>query len=159
MLQITLAALHLFALAIGLPGVLTRGRALGVAARELPHGSDALRRAFDADSRWGIAAAIWIGTGLWRWLGDTEKSTEYYNRNHLFLAKMTFLAVILMLEIWPMVTLVRWRVALRRGDAAAIAAPRARGIAVISYVQALLVVTMVFLAAAMARGFGARPGG
>jgi putative membrane protein len=158
MLQITLAALHLFALALGLPGAVARGQALALAARELP-GTAALRRAFGADSRWGAAAVLWIGTGLWRYLGDAEKGAAYYNRNHFFLAKMGFLVVILLLEVWPAVTLTRWRSAVRRGAVAAIAPRLARRIAAISYVQALLVALMVIFAAGMARGFGARPGG
>jgi putative membrane protein len=107
-----------------------------------------------------MAAALWIGTGLWRWLAGIEKGLEYYNRNHLFLAKMGFLAIVLALEVWPMVTLIRWRIASKRGTAARELAPpaTARRIAAISFVQAVLVVAMVFLAAGMARGYGALPG-
>jgi putative membrane protein len=158
-LQIVLAALHLLALALGFTAVLTRGLTLREVARG--SGGEALRRAFHADSHWGLAGALWIGTGLWRWLAGIEKSAEYYNRNHLFLAKMGVLAIVLALEIWPMVTLVRWRIASRRAPAAEPIAPpaAARRIAALSFVQAVLVVVMVFLAAAMARGVGVLPGG
>ena len=153
MLRITLAVLHLLALGIGLWAVLARGRAL----RERLDVA-ALRRAFDADAHWGLAAALWIGTGLWRYLGETEKTTAYYNGNHLFLAKMGILVLILVLEVWPMVTLVRWRVALGRSEAsvAAVDPAAARRIAAISYVQGVLVVLMVIAASSMARGYGAR---
>jgi putative membrane protein len=160
MLQIVLAALHLLALPLGLAAVIARGLALGQVARRSPGGDGPLQRAFAADGRWGAAAAVWIGTGVWRYLADVEKSTAYYNRNHLFLAKMGFLAIVLVLEAWPMVTLVRWRAVARRSPADVVASPAAAGrIAAISWVQAALVVAMVFLAAGMARGFGARPGG
>ena len=153
MLRLTLAALHLLALGLGLGAVLGRGTAL----RE-PVSSGALRRAFRADTLWGIAAGLWIITGLWRLIGATEKATSYYWGNHAFQAKMGFLILILALEAWPMITLIRWRKALGRGaPAESVVSPRyARRIATVSHVEALLVVLMVFAAVAMARGYGAR---
>ena len=107
---------------------------------------------------WGIAAGLWIATGLWRWLGATEKATGYYLANHFFLGKMGFLALILILEVVPMITLIRWRRALGSGQPAEAVhqGAAAKRIAIISHVQALIVVLMVFFAAAMARGYGAR---
>jgi putative membrane protein len=159
-LQVALAAIHLLALAVGLPSVVARARALRRAARGASRG-DALAGAFSADTLWGLSAALWIGSGLWRYLAGTEKSTAYYNRNHFFLAKMALLAMILLLEIWPMVKLVGWRAEVRRGTPAeAVGTPEiARRIAAVSSVQAALVVLMVFFAAAMTRGLGAMPGG
>jgi putative membrane protein len=65
---------------------------------------------------------------------------------------MALLAIILALEIRPMIALIGWR---RR--AAAGGQPdtsKARLFARISFAQAGLLVLMVFLAAAMARGYG-----
>jgi putative membrane protein len=162
MLRLTLAWLHLVALGIGLWAVLARGEALKQAARELP-GTDALRRAFKADAHWGVAALLWLVTGLWRYLGSTEKSTDYYNSNHIFLTKMALFVVVLVLEIWPMMTLIRWRGALGRaggalpaGGVAVIGADEARKMARISYIQGAVVTVMIFTAVAMARGYGAR---
>ena len=153
MLRIALAALHLIALGVGLGAVLARGTAL----REAPS-AGSLRRAFRADTVWGIAAGLWIATGLWRLLAGTEKAPEYYYSNVNFHAKMGLLVLVLALEVWPMVTLIRWRRALARGESAGDveAAAPARRIAMISHVEALLVVLMVFAATAMARGYGAR---
>ncbi|MFL6649479.1 MAG: DUF2214 family protein [Sulfurifustis sp.] len=149
MLRVILAALHLLALGLGLGAVIYRGAAL----REVPD-ERSMGRAFRADTLWGIAAGLWIVTGLWRYLGQTEKAFTYYNHNYFFLAKMILLAVILLLEIWPMITLIRWRIAMKRGGSASVVIPgRARLIAGISHVQALLVVLMVFAASAMARGY------
>jgi putative membrane protein len=160
MLRLTLAWLHLIALGIGLWAVLARGQALRQAVRELP-GTDALRRAFAADAHWGIAALLWLATGLWRYLGSTEKATAYYNSNHVFLTKMGLFVTILALEIWPMITLIRWRAALGRAGSVQTgeAAPRldvaaARKMATISYIEGAIVVVMVFTAVAMARGYG-----
>lgn len=150
MLQITLAALHLVALGLGLGAVINRGTAL----REVPD-LRSVQRAFRADMIWGIAAILWIGTGLARYLGGIEKGVGYYNANYFFLAKMTLLGVILLLEIWPMVTLIRWRIAIGRGGSPGVVAVPGTGriIATISHVQALLIVLMVFAAAAIARGY------
>ena len=151
MLRVLLATAHLLALGIGLWAVMARGRAL----RELP-APGALRRALEADAQWGVAAILWIGTGLWRYLGETEKATSYYNHNHLFLTKMGLLLLILVLEIRPATTLTRWRLALARGGATEIEVDRgaARRLATNSYEQAGLVVLMVIAASAVTRGFG-----
>ena len=151
MLRLALAGLHLIALGLGLGAVLSRGAAL----REvLAPGS--LRRAFRADMIWGIAFGLWLVTGLWRLFGETEKTILYYMVNHVFFAKMGLLLLILALEIWPMITLIRWRGALRRGDApeTVVDVAAARRIAIISHIEATIVVVIVFAAVAMARGYG-----
>jgi putative membrane protein len=95
---------------------------------------------------------IWISTGLVRVIGGLEKGMDYYLRNHVFWGKMAFLVVILLLEIGPAVTLVRWRGQVARGMQPD-TAPAGR-FARISYVQAVLVLLMVLAATAMARGIG-----
>jgi putative membrane protein len=151
MLRITLAAFHLIALGLGLGAALRRGSTL----RE-PLTTDSLRRAFSADALWGIAGALWIITGVWRMAAGIEKPREYYEMNYVFIAKMVMLVLILVLEIMPMVVLIRWRRELRAGhDPGVFASPlQARRIATISHVQALRVVLMVFAAVTMARGYG-----
>jgi putative membrane protein len=65
---------------------------------------------------------------------------------------MALLIGILLLEIWPMITLIRWRVQVAKGslpDSSSAAA-----IARISYAQAALLIGMVLAATAMARGMG-----
>jgi putative membrane protein len=141
------AAFHLLALGIGLGAIWVRSRALAGepdAAR--------LRQAFAADTFWGVAAVLWIATGLVRAFGGLEKGTDYYLGNTAFLIKMALLGLILLLEIWPMVTLIRWRIALGRGQP--VDTRPARHFALISLLQAGLVIAMVFAANAMARGLG-----
>ena len=152
MLRVSLAAIHLLAFAMAISGVFTRGAAL-----RRPVSAETLRRAFAGDNHWGIAAALLIATGLWRLLGATEKATSYYTHDEFFRAKMTAFLIVFLLELWPMVTLIRWRRALRHGATAEATAPAvaARRIAAISFVQGTFMVLMVVLAAAMARGFGA----
>lgn len=151
MLRITLAALHLIALGLGLGAVIARGTQL----REPPTFAS-VHRAFRSDTVWGIAAVVWIASGLWRLFGMTEKPLDYYRVNGLFHLKMTLLALILILEVWPMMTLIRWRIAARRGVAvqALVTPTLAKRIMIISHTQAVLIVLMVFAAAGMARGYG-----
>ncbi|MGH7507977.1 MAG: DUF2214 family protein [Gemmatimonadales bacterium] len=146
-----LAASHLLALGIGLGAVWARARALGAVAR----GDDpaAVGRTLIADTWWGVAAMIWIGTGLWRLFAGTEKPPAYYYGSHVFWTKMAMLGAVLVLELAPMVGLIRWRTALRRGEAPGLG-PAQRW-ARISRVQAGLVILMLLAATAMARGLGA----
>jgi Predicted membrane protein len=147
--RLVLAWLHLLALAIGLSGVWARARALRDSLR-YPEDHGSLRRAFVGDTWWGVAAVLWIVTGLWRLGAGTEKNPGYYLVNHVFFVKMGLFLAIVALEVWPMKTLIRWR------RQAAVPDPRDAGrIEAISYVQSALVVGMVLAAAAMARGYGA----
>jgi putative membrane protein len=145
MLRWLLASFHLLALGLGLGAVWVRGRALKGSLA-----ASGLRRVFLADSVWGLAALLWISTGLWRLLGGAEKPTDYYLHNHIFLTKMALLLLILGLELRPMTTLIRWRMQVGRGQLpdTAVAPLLAR----ISFAQAWIVVLMVFAATAMARG-------
>jgi putative membrane protein len=153
MLRIALASLHLLSLGIGLGAVVSRSAAL----RSRPLDRAAIRRAFTSDGWWGAAAALWLATGLWRLLAGTEKATSYYVHNALFMAKMACFILIFVLELWPMLTLIRWRGAARRGGSGwRPNESTAHRIAAIGYLQAAIVIAMVFLATAMARGYGAR---
>jgi putative membrane protein len=143
------SALHLLALAIGLPSVFLRGRALnGRLDRE------GLRRVFAADTVWGIAAALWLATGLLRAFGGLEKGTAFYLGSWLFLTKMGLFVLIVALEIRPMVTLIRWRAAMRGAGTPDTSA--ARSLYHLNHVELALVVVMVFVASFMARGFSLR---
>ena len=140
------ASLHLLALPIGLSAVWARGWAL-TRLRSPDH----LHSVFVADNLWGLAAVLWIATGLIRLLASLEKSTSYYLHDWVFFVKMGLLVVILLLEIWPMITLIRWRITQRRGGSVNMTV--APTLARISQIQAVLVVLMVFAATAVARGF------
>lgn len=146
-LRVLLAALHLAGLGVGLGAVWTRARGFGDALD-----GPGLRRLFAADNWWGLSAVLLIGTGLWRLLSGIEKPTAYYLHNHVFWLKMTALVGILLLEIAPMITLIRWRITVARG--APIDGKRAPLFATISYLQAGLLLIMVATATAMARGLG-----
>ena len=140
-----LAALHLLALGIGLGAVYSRARLLkGLRdAARLPE-------VFLADGYWALAGALWLVTGLLRAFTGLEKGAAYYLHHPLFHVKLTLFVVILLLEIRPMLVLIRWRQARRRGETPDLGA--APGLAKISHAQAGLVVIILLLATAIARG-------
>lgn len=148
-LAAVLSALHLIALAIGAPAVVLRGRALKGPLDE-PH----LARALAADGFWGVAALLWLATGLLRAFGGFEKGTGYYLHSTFFHAKLGLFLLILVLEVVPMATLIRWRIARAQGRAPDTS--NARLLYTINHVQVALLGVMVFVAAFMARGFGHR---
>jgi putative membrane protein len=140
------AALHFLALGIGLGAIWARGRALAHL-----YDSAGLRRVFVADNWWGIAALLWLTTGIVRlfWL---EKGTAYYVHNWVFWLKMGLFLIVFLLELLPMITLIRWRISLGKGVTPD--SSRANLLARISTVQALLIAAMVLAASGMARGYG-----
>ena len=141
-----LAAIHLLAFALGFWAVLTRGTAF----RRLAAGTGEAGRVLLADNLWGISALILLVTGGMRAFGGYEKGTDYYLHQPLFHLKMTLFVLILLIELAPMITLVKWRIASARG--AALDTGRAKLYARISHVEALLLVLMVIAATGMARG-------
>jgi putative membrane protein len=147
MISAVVSSLHLLALATGLPAVFLRGRALkGHLDRE------GLRRLLAADNVWGVAAILWIVTGLLRTFGGLDKGTDFYLRSPLFWAKMSLFVLVLLLEIRPMVTLIRWRRALGRGET--IDTSGARALYTLNHIELAIVVVMVFVASLVARGIG-----
>lgn len=148
MLRLLLAAFHLLGLGVGLGAVWARAAALSG-----PLDGPGMRRALAADAWWGVAALLWLGTGLWRLLAGVEKPTGFYLSNHLFWTKLGLFVLILALEIRPATVLTRWRLAGSRGGVPD--TTPAAGMATTSRVQAFLVVAMVLVATAMARGVGA----
>lgn len=141
-----LAAIHLLAFALGFWAVLSRGTAF----RRLATGVGEARSVLIADNLWGISAVLLLVTGGMRALAGYEKGADYYLHQPLFHLKMTLFVLILLLEVAPMVTLIKWRMAQARG--AAINTGRAALFARISHIEALLVLLMVVAATGMARG-------
>ena len=141
------SSLHLLALALGLPSVFLRGRTLRGKLDDA-----GLRRLFAADTVWGAAAGLWVATGLLRAFAGLEKGTEFYIGSPLFWVKMGLLLIVILLEVWPMVTFIRWRIARGRGQTPDTA--RAGAFSAVNRVQVVLVVAMVFVASLMARGVG-----
>ena len=142
-----LAAVHLLGFGIGLGSVWARALAL-----RGPLDAAGVRRVLYADNWWGLSAILLIGTGLVRAFGGFEKGALYYTHNHYFWTKMGMLGSILLLEILPMITFIKWRTRLAKHDT--IDTTNAGSFALTSFIQAALIVLMVLAATAMARGYG-----
>ena len=140
------SSLHVLALTLGLPAVFLRGRAL-----RGPLDDVGLRRLFVADTIWGVAAALWLATGLLRAFAGLEKGSAFYLSSTLFWTKMTLFVLVILLEIRPMLTFIRWRAAVRAGHIPDTS--HARALYVVNHVQMALIVVIVFVASFMARGF------
>jgi putative membrane protein len=145
LLRYTVAVLHLLALAIGLAAVYGRWRAL----RRLK-GAEDLPAVFHADNWYGLAAVLWVATGLWRAFGGLEKGSAYYLESHWFLGKLGLFGMVGLLEIFPMFLLVRWRMERKRGRTPDLR--HAPVLARLTLLELPLLVAIVCLAAAMARG-------
>ena len=143
----SLAAVHLLAFGLALASILGRSWALRRTAS--PANVPAI---FQADAGWGLSALALIITGGMRAFGGYEKGGGYYLHEPLFHLKMAALILILLLEIAPMMALIRWRAAVRQGRVPDLS--RAPHFARIGTVQTILLIVMVFAASGMARGVG-----
>ncbi len=146
----SLSALHVLTLALGLGAVFARGRRLRD-LRRTPEDAGVLKRVLQADSLWGVAALLWIGTGLGRVFGRLEKEPDFYLRNGFFWLKMALFGLVLALEIRPMLTFIRWRTAASRGGARP-AEANLRILITLNDAEIAVVVVIPFVAALMARG-------
>ena len=102
-----LSALHLLALAIGLPAIFLRTRAL-----KGPLDAQGLARVFAADSWWGIAALLWLLTGPVRAFGPFEKGAAFYLGTWLFHLKLGLFVLVFLFSgalTGPIVTSARPR--------------------------------------------------
>ena len=139
-----LSAIHLLTLALGLGAVVARGRALAG-----PLDEPGWKRLLAADNLWGLAALLWITSGLARvFLGG--KSPEFYWRSGAFWLKLGLFAMVFVLETAPMATFIRVRQARRtRSPLPRFSVETFRRI---NAIETMLVVSIVFVAAFMARG-------
>lgn len=146
-LSYILATFHILTFGIGFYAIWSRGNAL----KKLNEISG-LSEVFKADNLWGLSALLWITTGLWRAFGGLEKGSDYYLHNWVFIAKMALFLLVFIIELKPMVTLIRWRRKKRNNEI--IDFSSARQLARLSHIELGLVTIIVALATAMARGIG-----
>ena len=140
-----IAALHLLTLGIGYGFAWMRGRALAKTKSVAD-----LDTVFFADNMYGIAALLWMGTGLWRAFGGLEKGSDYYLESTAFWVKMSLFGILFAFEILPMVTLIKWRMYLKKGKE--IDLRKAPLLSKLTYAEVVLLTAMVFVAVLMARG-------
>ena len=139
-----LSAIHVLTLGLGLGSVFVRGRALAGRLDEA-----GWKRLLAADSAWGAAAGLWIASGVGRvFFGGKEPG--FYWRNGFFWVKLALFGAVFVLELAPMITFMRARVA--RGKGSPMPGFSVEAYRRINTVEVVLVVTIVFAAAFMARG-------
>jgi len=150
LLRAGLSALHILALPLGFASLFLRGLRLRELRRER---GDAAARAslLRADNFWGLAAVLWIATGLARAFSGLERQPDFYLRNGFFWVKMGLFLMVFALEMLPMVTFIRWRIAKERAGDLVASAPLDRLVA-LNDAEAVLVLLIPFAAALMARG-------
>jgi len=148
MISSILSTLHILTLALGLPALIARGREM----QRVSVGVGDLGAVFHADRLWGLGSALWLGTGLLRVFGPFEKGSAYYLSSGSFLLKVGLFTLLLFLELAPMVTLIRWRGQLARGQTPDLS--QLRVLARLNAAEIAVVALIPFLASMMARGIG-----
>jgi putative membrane protein len=142
-----LAYLHYIALGLAFIGIFSRGRALKAL---LSLETRNTRELFLADNIWGISALILIITGLARAMGRFEKGPHYYMSSHWFWLKMVLFLLVFLMEIYPMITFIQWRISKKQiteDDVSKLSRLRK-----INHIEALLVFFIPLVATIMARG-------
>lgn len=140
-----IGTIHLLTFGLGFYSCWARASALSKLKDE-----SGIKDVLFADGLWGLAAFLWILTGLWRAFGGLEKGSEYYLGNTAFIVKMSLFVIVFALELRPMIILIKWRTRLRTKQAIDLSV--APSLARTSYIELVLLIPIVFMATAMARG-------
>jgi putative membrane protein len=105
------------------------------------------------DAAYGIAAVVLLIVGLLR-VFYTEKGAAYYFASGTFLAKLTLFVIVGLLSIYPTMTFLRWRPALREQRVPTLAADTRRTLRLLVHAELTLLFVIMLFAAMMARGIG-----
>lgn len=146
-LSALIASLHYLGLGIGLGSIYARARAFA----NLRQDAGAMPRVLSADNFWGISALLLLGSGLLRAFGGFEKGSSFYLGSGFFHLKMGLFLLILVLELAPMLTLIRWRLANRRQSAPPLSARQIQRYTTFSWIELGLLLAMMLSASLMAR--------
>jgi putative membrane protein len=139
------ASLHYIGLGIGLGAIYGRAQAF----QQLAQGHDRMKLVLQADNWWGISALLLMVSGFLRAFGGLEKGAAFYLASPLFHGKMLLFLMVGLLEIMPMIRLIRWRMGrLKAPFPAHLAVRYAR----FSYAELGLLLMLIVCATLMARG-------
>ena len=111
------------------------------------------RSLFRIDLAFGVVAGLVLLTGAARAL-RYGKGLDYYLHNSLFHAKIGLFVLVALLSIYPTVTFLGWRRALKADELPRIAPRTGRWVTLTIRVELLILLFVPLLAALMARGFG-----
>jgi putative membrane protein len=123
--------------------VLLRGELSATRARQL------LR----LDAIYGTSAMVLVGVGLLR-VFFFEKGAAFYFHNAAFIAKLSLFAAVGLISIYPTVQFMKWRPALRQGQAPVMAEETRRRVRMLVHLELTGVVLILLCAALMAKGIG-----
>ncbi len=144
-LQIIIAYIHLLTLGLGFYAIWARANALKK-LKDL----EGLSEVFRADNYWGMAAGIWILSGLLRAFGGLEKGTVYYLHSTAFIIKMSLFLLVFIIEWTPMITLIKWRIKNKKGQSVDLS--RASEFGLRSQIQLGLLTVIILFAVAITYG-------
>ena len=111
----------------------------------------AARSVLRMDAAYGIAALVLLVVGTLR-VFYTEKGAAYYFASGSFLTKLTLFIIVGLLSIYPTMTFLRWRKALREGRAPDLDAGTRRKVRMLIHIELTLLFVIMLMAAMMARG-------
>jgi uncharacterized membrane protein len=145
------SSLHLLSLGLGWPAVLLRARAFAELA-SAPDNERWQHWLLWSDNCWGLISLCWLGSGLWRLFGGLAKPLAWYQPYGVFWLKMGLIGLLAVLELLPMIALLRARFALQQGQWQ----PRPQDLrrdARLSLAEGALIPVIVLVAALMTRGW------
>ncbi|HYR33724.1 MAG TPA: DUF2214 family protein [Burkholderiales bacterium] len=128
---------------IAIEFVLLRGELTAARARQI----------LAADMVYGISAGVILLVGLAR-VFHFEKGAAYYFHSIPFIAKLSLFVIIGLLSIYPTVEFLKWRPAVRQGQAPVLTEDTRRRIRRVIHAELAAVVVLILCAALMAKGVG-----
>jgi len=114
---------------------------------------DNARKLIRVDGAYGIAAGVLLVVGLLR-VFYFEKGAAYYFHSGPFLLKLALFIAVGLASIYPTVTFLSWRSAVRNGQAPQVDPGRLRTLRRIVHAELAAVAVILLCAALMARGIG-----
>lgn len=119
----------------------------------LPLTLERARSLFRTDIAFGLIAGLVLLTGTARTL-RYGKGLDYYLNNSLFHAKIGLFVAVVLLSIYPTLTFLGWRAALKAGQVPPLSAASAARLKLAIRVELALLLAMPAAAVLMARGIG-----
>ena len=114
---------------------------------------ESARKILRADMILGISAGVLLIVGLTR-VFHFEKGAYYYFHTWTFIAKLSLFIIVGMLSAIPTREFLRWRAALKAGEAPTLSPERLRTIRSILHYELMGLVLIILFAALMAKGIG-----
>src|SRR5262249_43990089 len=115
--------------------------------------ADNARKLIRIDGAYGIAAGVLLVVGLLR-VFYFEKGAAYYFHNGPFLLTLALFIAVGLASIYPTVTFLSWRSAVRKGQAPQVDPGRLRTVRRIVHAELAAIAVILLCAALMARGIG-----